>query len=112
MAVPTRPAAGGVVESAWGAIVHDTAVALDIQMGYVLVPNGSSGSVSPQVSVVFPRPFAGVPALMLTTVNFNWFVGTNGNQPTATGFTMAVNRPGANSGQGCGVMWLAIGPRA
>lgn len=60
MAVPTRPAGGAIVESSWGQVVHDTAVAQDIQAGTV---NVSIAGTQASVNVTFPRPFASNPAV-------------------------------------------------
>lgn len=113
MAVPTRPASGAVVESAWGQVAHDTAVALDYQYGTVTPGNAGSGNASSQITVTFPRPFASPPIVVVGSVNFNYFAGLNGNQASATQFTCAVFRPiGGGVGAGSPINWIAIGPRA
>jgi hypothetical protein len=111
MAVPNRPAAGGVVESGWGQVVHDTAVAQDIQMGTVSTVHASV-QTSPTVQVTFPRPFAAPPMVAIASGNFNYSVGLAGAVPTATGFQVASWRfSGAATGTVVST-WVAIGPRA
>jgi hypothetical protein len=112
MSVPARPAAGGVVESGWGQIVHDMAVALDVQTGTASPPVNAGSEASGELRVTFPRPFASPPVVLLTTTNYNYIAGLDGSTPDATGFTFAVRRPGDTRGHGAPTMWLAIGPRA
>lgn len=111
MAVPARPASGAPIDSQWGGIAHDTAVAQDIQAGTasVVVSNAPSGSIA----VTFPRPFAAPPTVVVAQ-NANtagWFAYIGG--VTATGFLAQVTTKAGNSATGTiPVTWVAIGPRA
>ena len=113
MAVPTRPAAGAVVESAWGQVVHDATVAQDIQTGSatIALSNTTQGSVV----VTFPRPFASTPLVIAT-------LGPSSSGPALSYFPqVAACTPssvtlrlsgGASTSFSVPVAWLAIGPRA
>lgn len=119
MTVPNRPTAGGVVESAWGGVVHDTAVAMDIQSGSteVALPSGSGDGANP---ITFPRPFAGVPVVVVGSAGTVNGGSAGSNQyaaaalsVTATGFSARVSHAvGTTSPQSCSVRWIAYGPRA
>jgi hypothetical protein len=110
MAVPARPASGAPIDSAWGGIVHDAAVALDVQYGTVVTTH-SSQQTSAIAQVTFPRPFAGPPVVVLGCGNYNYSAALNPS-PTATGFGVATYRfSGAVSGT-VPNQWVAIGPRA
>lgn len=114
MAVPTRPVGGASIESAWGGVVHDAAVAQDIQTGVATVP--TTVAARNELVVVFPRPFAAPPAVFVTALGFQTTVAglTNAAATTATQTTLAVfpNAGGSNAVGSIQVNWLAIGPRA
>lgn len=111
MSVPARPSAGGVVESGWGQVVHDAAVAQDIQAGTVTV--AATGAPKGSTHVTFARPFAAAPAVLVTQ-NANasgWFTATG--PVTPAGFDASIfQRDGGDGTTSFVVSWLAIGPRA
>ena len=111
MAVPNRPTAGGVVESAWGQVVHDTAVAQDIQsgIGSITLTNENWHSLV----VVFPRPFASPPAVVCTPSGASAVLVAGTGGVSATQATLYLFRKDEQSSTlTCPVHWLAIGPRA
>ena len=115
MAVPARPASGAPIDSAWGGIAHDTAVAQDIQTGQTAVSLSAANQGS--TAVTFPRPFAGVPtvvAMVVSTAGGALSLIAQANVVSATGFTAQLS-----TGNGASVtianvpiVWVAIGPRA
>jgi hypothetical protein len=110
MAVPAKPAAGAAIESAWGDIVHDEVVAQDIQAGVVTVAAASTPTGS--AAVVFPRPFAAAPVVVVTQAGgaSGWYSYSTG--VTATGFTAVIAiRTGAAGTTSVPVHWIAYGPR-
>jgi hypothetical protein len=115
VAVPARPVAGAVVESGWGQVAHDTAVAMDIQAGTLSM----SLSALPELSatVVFPRPFNAVPVVVLGTPEIggtaNRAIVAKHNGLSATQFGLVIqNVNGTVTTQGPFVVhWLAYGPR-
>lgn len=112
MAVPSRPSAGGVVESAWGQVAHDTAVAQDIQAGVATIASFASGSGF--VAVTFARPFASAPAVVCTAPGNTFLIAQVGLIST-TGFTAYIRDArdaGTASGSNVFVNWIAYGPRA
>jgi len=110
MAVPARPVSANAIDVAWGQVVHDTAVAVDIQTGTVNCVHSSSQQ-STVVSVTFARPFAAPPIVALGSTNYNYGAGASA-PASATGFSVATFRySGAATGT-VPVHWIAIGPRA
>lgn len=115
MAVPNRPVSGAPIEAAWGDVVHDGVVALDIQSGIVnIVLNNTA--ISPVVVVTFPRPFASAPLVVATAINFstssvNHNVGVTATSPTTCSIGAREIREAAATGT-LPVAWIAIGPRA
>ena len=113
MAVPARPVAGAPIATEWGAVAHDTAVAMDVQVGTATV--AVSGAVSGTVTVTFPRPFASAPtvvaALVSTSVAYLAFI--NGT-PTATAVVLGMTHKtaGTTFTDSRQVSWIAYGPRA
>lgn len=107
MAVPARPVAGAVVESGWGQIAHDTAVAMDIQGASVIVNVSGGAGVT---TVTFPRPFASPPIVMVSA-NAS---GTDTVQPSVESVTATTCRIHLKSPSTFGwtCRWLAYGPRA
>jgi len=112
MAVPTRPAAGAPIESAWGDIVHDSIAAMDLQAGTasVVVSAAAAGSTV----VTFPRPFAAPPVVTTATGPLGtslWVVTVLA--VTATQVTLnATTKTGATGSATVPMMWIAYGTRA
>jgi hypothetical protein len=111
MAVPTPPTAGEPIAEAWGDVVHDAVVAMDIQAGSISIAMG--GSASAQLTVVFPRAFASAPIVMTNvgTGNRSFISGAAAASTTQFVFTMGTTDGGTNSST-IGGTWLAYGPRA
>jgi hypothetical protein len=111
--VPAKPVAGQPIETAWGELAHDTAVAMDIQSGVASV--AVAGAVSGTATVTFPRPFASAPtvvcALVSTSVAYLALVIT---APTATavGLGLTHKTAGTSFTDTRQVAWIAYGPRA
>lgn len=113
MAVPARPISGNPIDSAWGQVAHDTAVAQDIQAGTVNAQSGNPGSAQgPAVAVVFARPFASPPAVVVAGSTSTAIYIANVTGITATGFTIVVRRSDGGAQTTAPVTWIAIGPRA
>jgi len=117
MAVPTPPTAGEPIAEAWGDVVHDAVVAMDIQAGKQQITIGSTVA-EVGVAVTFARPFAVAPTVVIGTESAG---GTAGRQIiarksaiTTTGFTawLQGTTGGAASAVTQTVDWLAYGPRA
>jgi hypothetical protein len=118
MAVPARPVSGEPVASAWGNVVHDTAVVLDVQTGYVDL-SGTSVTIVGS-AVTFARPFAAgsVPAVITAVGGAS--AGTAGGNPwipghygaSATGFTIRAAVAAAATVTNLRIHWVAIGLRA
>lgn len=117
MAVPTPPTAGEPIAEAWGDVVHDAVVAMDIQSGKqtMTLPSGQAEITT---AITFPRPFASAPVVVLGPEGAGGVAGRPvfGRQSavTTTGFTMTLQcATGAASGSvGQTTHWLAYGPRA
>lgn len=115
MAVPARPTSGAPIESAWGDIVHDAIVAMDIQSGKAAATLPNAVLIT-NVAVTFPRPFAAPPIVVASvadagtsSVNFN--AGVTGI--TATGCTLGVREVRETvTSQALSIGWIAYGPRA
>jgi hypothetical protein len=111
MAVPARPASGAPIDSVWGGIAHDAAVAQDVQSGSDSIT--MTAAVSGQITKTFPRPFAAPPIVVATQAS-----GTNGTFAavgaiTATTVVLQIqSRSGAAITATHGVTWIAVGPRA
>jgi hypothetical protein len=117
MAVPTPPTAGEPIAEAWGDVVHDAVVAMDIQAGkqQITIPSGAEVGVA----VVFPRPFAAPPVVVIGTESAG---GVNGriviarkSAITATGFTCWLQSSSGAAVAGSVTQttdWIAYGPRA
>lgn len=112
MAVPSRPAAGAPIESAWGSVVHDAVVAMDLQAGNASVVVSASAAAS--IVVTFPRPFAAPPVVTTATGPLGtslWVVTVLA--VTATQVTLnATTKTGATASATVPMMWMAYGPRA
>jgi hypothetical protein len=111
MAVPAAPAAGEPIAEAWGDIVHDEIVAMEIQTGVVTITHASNPVAN--ANVTFPHPFAEAPIVILTCDNYNFVAGHNGTQPTATGFVASSARTsGTAATNTVHIAWIAYGKRA
>lgn len=115
MAVPTRPAAGAPIESAWGSIVHDQVVALDIQSGVATLVPGS-GALTGVLVITFPRPFAAVPLVVATCMDVGTgSVNVNIGVVARTATTVSIGGRDVRETAityNVPVSWVAIGPRA
>jgi hypothetical protein len=113
MAVPARPVSGVPIESAWGQVAHDTAVAMDVQAGDIAV--AVNAAVSGTAQVVFPRPFASPPIVVACyrDTNTAYIAFVNG-APTATACSVGLTSKtaGATFTDTRRVAWIAYGPRA
>ena len=111
MAVPARPASGAPIESAWGGIAHDTAVAQDFQSGSVVVTTAGSPPIGATV-VTFPRPFAvGSTPIVMVCGNGTGTDNMVCSADAVTATTVRINlRAASIFGYTC--RWFAIGPRA
>jgi len=113
MAVPARPTSGVPIETAWGQVAHDTAVAMDIQSGIANATTGAAGAVSAVVTVTFPRPFASAPIVNVSPVNAGGIItAVLASAPTATSVGLACKRTDAGGAAGIPLHWIAYGPRA
>lgn len=112
MTVPTAPAAGEPIAEAWGDVVHDSIVAMDIQVGEAVTPSTASGVDTSNVSVVFPRPFA-TPPIVLAGSKSGSFIAVASNITTG-GFTLtnSFRTQGTGSHGARTNQWIAYGPRA
>jgi hypothetical protein len=115
VAVPTAPAAGEPIAEAWGDVVHDAVVAMDVQAGVGNV-NFPNAAVSDQPIIVFPRPFALPPVVVITiggsSSGANVHIGLRA-APTATQFQVQareVRESAVNANMP--FQWIAYGPRA
>jgi hypothetical protein len=115
MAVPTPPTAGEPIAEAWGDVVHDAVVAMDIQSGRasVAVNNSTQGTAV----VTFPRPFAAPPTVLAMIVENNSGPGLAGHVQTPSGTTaiatsLRVSGFASNITVTFPVDWIAYGPRA
>jgi hypothetical protein len=112
MAVPARPVSGNVVDSAWGQVAHDTAVAMDLQAGVANMPSAVAGNAS--MTVTFPRPFASPPVVTVGGPGGSSFFMCQVGAITATTVVLLV-RDIRDAQGGTGVttlQWMAYGPRA
>jgi hypothetical protein len=112
MAVPARPTSGVPIETAWGQVAHDTAVAQDVQAGTVVA--SVTAGVAFDQAITFPRAFASVPAVVCGVVGGNTNLANLVSIPTATGASVRLfRRDGGTLVAGAmTVYWVAIGPRA
>lgn len=113
MAVPARPVGGASIESAWGQVVHDTAVAQDIQHGVasIVIAASTQGSLV----VTFPRPFAAAPDVtaMIGPQGAGALLGWTVQLAALSATAMTLRLSGSTSQSATlPVPWIAIGPRA
>jgi hypothetical protein len=111
--VPNRPVSGAPIETAWGDVVHDSIVALDVQSGIVSVAIPVAAA-NGGTDITFARPFAAPPAVLATlntgvTSHFAFVLNI-----TAAGCRVALQNKDAGTSilAATPVGWLAIGPRA
>jgi hypothetical protein len=113
MVVPARPTAGAPIDSGWGGIAHDTAVAQDTQTGSVSI--SVSASTQGSAVVTFPRPFAGTPTIVAmvgpSSSGAALSYSCQAAAVSATGATLRLAGGGSTTFT-VPVMWIAIGPRA
>jgi hypothetical protein len=114
LAVPARPAPGVPIASDWGAVVHDSIVAQDVQAGTVSVV--VTASATGNLPVTFPRPFASAPTVVVGIANApggSFRLIARANAVTASGFT-AYLYTGDNTTASVTLLvsWIAYGPRA
>lgn len=108
MAVPARPTSGAPIDSTWGGIAHDAAVAQDIQTGIIVVT--TAGGVGGSAILTFPRPFASAPSVMLCpSAAYTDTIQATADNHTATTCRVGVKTP---TNYGWSVRWIAVGPRA
>jgi hypothetical protein len=111
MAVPTPPTAGEPIAEAWGDVVHDAVVAMEMQTGtaQVTMPSSATG----QVTVTFPHPFASGPFVVcnIATGNRLWAIGAV--NATATSFVATVSHvDNVATSTVVAFTYFAYGPRA
>jgi hypothetical protein len=108
MAIPARPVEGAPVDTVWGGIAHDTAVAQDIQSGSLIV--NTTGGAGGYTVLTFPRPFAGIP-VVVSSVNgaYTDTVSTTVDSITPTNCRVHCK---TTTNFGWTLRWIAIGPRA
>lgn len=113
MAIPARPVEGAPVDTVWGGIAHDTAVAQDIQTGSVNVT--VSASTQGTSVVTFPRAFAGIPSVvaMISPSSSGAALGFFVQSAAVSATQVSLRVSGATSSTfTVPVQWIAIGPRA
>jgi predicted secreted protein len=108
----TRPAAGAVVESAWGQQVHDQVEG--IQAGTVTAPLSASAATT--VTVTFPRAYLAAPVVVASAIFINGqpsVLATIQSAPTTTSVVLRVwTATGANATGTYVIHWVAIGTPA
>ena len=112
MVVPARPLEGAPVDVAWGGVVHDSIVGVDIQSGYANIAPGAGF-----LNITFPRPFAAAPIILAVPYYSSGPWCVSNPTATATGATIYVREvsgSGTNTVPAVNVFvhWIAIGPRA
>jgi hypothetical protein len=118
MAVPARPVEGAPVDTAWGQVAHDTAVAMDIQVGggTLTFPNANQATAT----ITFPRPFAaGSTPTVIPLVGPHGLGGavlmhaqTSSTSATSFGLRLVSSTGSASSQANVPYSWIAYGPRA
>jgi hypothetical protein len=113
MAVPARPVSGVPIESAWGQVAHDTAVAQDIQAGKVAI-SVPAGGTRFDYTFTYPRPFASEPTFVAWALNGAVMLAVGVSLPTPTSSIIGLcRRDGATiTATSVTVEWFAYGPRA
>lgn len=112
MAVPARPTSGTPIESLWGQVAHDTAVAMDLQAGDVAVT--VSAAVSGQTIVTFPRVFAAAPVVVASVRASSIAYICQVSSVSASQVTLVLTHKtaGTTFTDTRNVSWIAYGPRA
>jgi malic enzyme len=113
MAVPARPTSGTPIESLWGQVAHDSAVAQDIQSGTVTLTYVSSSTVTG--AITFPRPFAAPPAVVIVgsgTVAIGCVAKVDSVTATQANIRVSDTQNVAHTSGSMVIQWIAIGPRA
>jgi hypothetical protein len=103
------------VATDWGQVAHDAVVAQDIQVGQVSVSLSAANQGS--TALVFPRPFAGVPVVLLVVVStagaaLGLIAQCNVTSTTGATIRLSTGSGGNTTVSGVPVFWLAYGPRA
>lgn len=107
MAVPTRPGSGAAIESAWGQVAHDTAVAMDLQAGLASIPASNT------LTLTFPRPFASPPNVVATVAHgTRTYTVMLGAVTATTAILISSSMSSGVPGVAIPVQWMAYGPRA
>lgn len=108
--VATRPADGAPIDTAWGAEIHDKIEGMQSGSGSVVF---TASPTSAELTVTFPRPFAGGPIqILLTAHSENYAIClSQGTGVTTSNFKVKGRYiPGTNASVSMGFFWLAIGP--
>jgi len=113
MAVPARPTSGVPIETAWGQVAHDAAVAQDFQSGKVVISVPAGGSRF-DYTLTYPRPFASEPVFVAWALNGAIMLAVGVSIPTPTTSVIGLCRKdGATiTATSVTVEWIAVGPRA
>jgi hypothetical protein len=115
MAVPTPPTAGEPIAEAWGDVVHDQVVAMEIQTKRFTVA-APGGSTFADAGIVFDHPFAAgsKPVVICTMESIdNIAISAGTTSITNVGFTCRISKGNGNlSAFAWSVMAVAYGPRA
>jgi hypothetical protein len=111
MAVPARPTSGVPIETAWGQVAHDTAVAQDIQAGSISITLTAAASANG--TVTFPRAFASPPTVVVAQAggSSGYIVAVSGATTGQCVVTLGT-RAGGTASATIPVTWIAYGPRA
>lgn len=107
MTVPGRPTAGAPIESAWGGVAHDTAVAMDLQAGLASIPANNT------LTLTFPRPFASPPNVVAVVAHGSrTYTVMLGAVTTTTALLISSSMSSGVPAVAIPVQWMAYGPRA
>jgi len=112
MTVPAAPTAGEPIAEAWGDVVHDSIVAMDMQAGDN--PVAVAAAVSGQTVVTFPRPFAAVPIVVasMRSTSVAYIAMVSAVTTTQVTLVMSHKTAGTSFTDTRSVSWIAYGPRA
>lgn len=102
-----RPAAGAPIESAWGGQVHDAVEGM--QAGTVVI-SGITSSAAGVGTVVYPRPYATKPVVVISGPSNVVIAGSDPTTQTVTGFNISAKRAdGSGTAYSGTFSWIAIG---
>ena len=103
-----RPVSGQPIATAWGGEIHDQLEGL--QAGTVSV-SGITSTVTGTKAVVFPKPYATAPVIVVS--NPSGVVNVGAASLTVTGFTAQARRiDGSGTATTQPVNWIAVGKLA